>query len=256
MWSSPRNLSTAMMYAWRQRRDTTVVDEPLYAHYLRVSGRGHPGTDDVLAAQDPDGATVVADLLLGRYETPVVFFKQMAKHLVDLDRSFLPRFRNVLLTRDPHDMLSSFQVQIPDATLDDTGLPEMIEILETLLEAGEEPIVIDSKLLLQNPRNVLSELCDRLGLTFDEAMLTLAARAETGGRRVGTTLVRQCPSLDRLAAVRSEARRAAAERGRHLRGVACRCTSGCSPTESDRPRPPKADRQTHRPGSTQPRREP
>ena len=114
----------------------------------------------------------MADLLLGRFETPVVFFKQMAKHLVDLDRSFLPRFRNILLTRDPHDMLSSFQVQIPDATLDDTGLPEMIEILESLLEAGEQPIVIDSKLLLQNPRGVLSELCDRLGLTFDEAMLS------------------------------------------------------------------------------------
>ena len=48
----------------------------------------------------------------------------------------------------------------------------MIEILETLLAAGEEPIVIDSKLLLQNPRSVLSELCDRLGLTFDEAMLS------------------------------------------------------------------------------------
>ena len=86
MWSSPRNLSTAMMYAWRQRADTTVVDEPLYAHYLRVSGRDHPGRDEVLAAQDPDGGAVVRDVVLGSYETPVVFFKQMAKHLVDLDR--------------------------------------------------------------------------------------------------------------------------------------------------------------------------
>ena len=25
-----------MMYSWRQRADTTVVDEPLYGHYLRV----------------------------------------------------------------------------------------------------------------------------------------------------------------------------------------------------------------------------
>ena len=172
MWSSPRNLSTAMMYAWRQRPDTTVVDEPLYAHYLCVSGRRHPGADEVLAAQDPDGTAVVEDVLLGRYDTPVVFFKQMAKHLVGLDRSFLPAFRNVLLTRDPHEMLTSFQVRIPDATLDDTGFPEMIEILETLLAADEEPIVIDSMLLLQHPRCVLSELCDRLGLGFDDAMLT------------------------------------------------------------------------------------
>ena len=27
MWSGPRNVSTAMMYAWRQRSDTTVWDD-------------------------------------------------------------------------------------------------------------------------------------------------------------------------------------------------------------------------------------
>ncbi len=172
MWSSPRNLSTAMMYAWRERSDTTVVDEPLYAHYLTVSGRRHPGTEAVLAAQNTDGSAVVRDVLFGAYDTPVVFFKQMAKHLIDLDRSFLPQCENVLLTRNPHDMLTSFQVQVPDATIDDTGFPEMIEILDTLLEAGERPIVIDSELLLHNPRHVLGQLCAQLGIGFEEAMLS------------------------------------------------------------------------------------
>ncbi len=175
MWSSPRNLSTAMMYAWRQRADTTVVDEPLYAHYLRVSGRDHPGAADVLAAMEQDGEAVVRDVLLADYPTPVVFFKQMAKHLVGIDRWFLPRCRNVLLTRDPHDMLTSFQVQVPDATLDDTGFPEMIEILDTLLAAGDEPIVIDTRVLLDHPRRVLAELCRRVGVDFDEAMLSWPA---------------------------------------------------------------------------------
>ena len=59
MWSGPRNLSTALMYSFRQRADTTVVDEPLYAHWLRVTGADHPGRDDVFAAQDPDGERVV-----------------------------------------------------------------------------------------------------------------------------------------------------------------------------------------------------
>ena len=31
MWSGPRNISTALMRAWENRPDTTVVDEPLYA---------------------------------------------------------------------------------------------------------------------------------------------------------------------------------------------------------------------------------
>ncbi len=47
-WSGPRNISTALMYSFRERADTTVVDEPFYAHYLRVSGREHPGHQEVL----------------------------------------------------------------------------------------------------------------------------------------------------------------------------------------------------------------
>jgi hypothetical protein len=172
MWSSPRNLSTAMMYSWRERADTTVVDEPLYAHYLRTTGREHPGAAAVLRSQDADGARVVREVLDGAYPTPVVFFKQMAKHLVDLDRGFLTRCSNILLTRDPFDMLTSLQVQLPDATLADTGFPEMIEILEVLLAAGEEPVVVDSRHLLLDPRHVLGELCLRLGVDFDEAMLS------------------------------------------------------------------------------------
>lgn len=175
MWSSPRNLSTAMMYSWRQRSDTRVVDEPIYAHYLRATGRRHPGDLDVMASQDTDGDAVVQNVMLADYDEPVVFFKQMAKHLVEMDRSFLPKFTNVLLTREPHDMLTSLQNQLPDATITDTGFPELIEILDTLLDAGKEPIVVDTKILLGDPRAVLTELCGRVGLAFDEAMLSWPA---------------------------------------------------------------------------------
>ena len=43
MWSGPRNISTAMMRSFGQRADTIVCDEPLYAHYLKVTGLPHPG---------------------------------------------------------------------------------------------------------------------------------------------------------------------------------------------------------------------
>jgi len=175
VWSSPRNLSTALMYSFRQRPDTTVVDEPLYAHWLRVSGSAHPGRDEILTAQDPDGERVVRDVILGEYETPVVVFKQMAKHLAGLDRGFLTRCRNVLLTRDPHDMITSFQRQVPDAGIDETGLPELVELLDDMLANGEEPIVVDSTVLLRDPAVVLTTLCGRLGLDFDPAMLSWPA---------------------------------------------------------------------------------
>jgi hypothetical protein len=171
VWSSPRNLSTALMYSFRQRGDTTVVDEPLYAHFLRVSGSPHPGRDEVLASQDADGERVVRDVILGEHPTPIAFFKQMAKHLIGLDRGFLAACRNVLLTRDPHDMITSFQRQVADVTLDETGFVELLELLDAMLANGEEPIVIDSAVLLEDPPGVLDELCARLGIAPDPSML-------------------------------------------------------------------------------------
>jgi hypothetical protein len=173
--SGPRNISTALMYSFAQRADTTALDEPLYAHYLRVTGRVHPGRDDVLAAQDPDGERVVADVMLGGYDTPVVFFKQMAHHIVDLDRAFLGECRNVLLVREPTEMLASLSVRLDDATLADTGLEVQVELLESILEAGEEPVVLDATVLRRDPRAALTTLCERLGIGFDEAMLSWPA---------------------------------------------------------------------------------
>jgi hypothetical protein len=163
------------MYAFRQRDDTTVFDEPIYAHYLRVTGREHPGRDEVLTSQDPDGEAVVRDLILGEHPTPVVFFKQMAQHVVQLDRAFLGRCRNLLLIRDPERVITSFAKNVPDVNVADTGLPIQVELLESILADGGDPIVIDSTALLAAPEAVLRTLCGRLGLAFDSGMLSWPA---------------------------------------------------------------------------------
>jgi len=174
-WSGPRNISTSFMYAFGQRADTTVFDEPIYAHYLRVTGRQHPGRAEVLASQDPDGEAVVRDVILGDHPTSVVFFKQMAQHAVDLDLDFLESCRNMLLIRDPERVVTSFAKNVPDVGVADTGLPIQIELLEAMLAAGEEPVVVDSAALLATPEPMLRLLCDRLGLPFDPAMLSWPA---------------------------------------------------------------------------------
>ena len=71
------------MYSFAQRPDTRVVDEPLYGHYLRVSGADHPGRQEVMAAVECDGERVVREVILGPCDRPVLFCKQMAHHLVD-----------------------------------------------------------------------------------------------------------------------------------------------------------------------------
>ncbi|CAN5751793.1 branched chain amino acid aminotransferase [soil metagenome] len=177
VWSGPRNISTALMYSFRQRADTSVVDEPLYAHYLARSGLEHPGREDVLAALDTDGEAVVRDLILGQAPTPVMFYKNMAHHLRGLDWSFLAGLSNVILTRDPTEMIPSLIEQIPEPDIEETGLPVQVELLDAVLDQGEDPIVIDSRLLLEDPPSVLGELCRRLGIEFEESMLTWEAGA-------------------------------------------------------------------------------
>lgn len=182
LWSGPRNVSTALMYSFAQRPDTRVVDEPLYGHYLKVSGAPHPGAAEVMAAMDTDGRRVVQQVILGPWHRPVVFFKQMAHHLAKLDLAFLERTANVLLIRDPRQMLPSLVQQIPEPTLYDTGLGVQRELFAILREKGQDPPVLEARELLLDPRGVLEELCRRLGIPIDEAMLSWPAgpRPEDG----------------------------------------------------------------------------
>ncbi len=178
LWSGPRNVSTALMYAFAQRPDTRVVDEPLYAHYLAHSGADHPGRETVLASQENDGEKVVREQVLGPADRPVLFFKMMAHHLRGLKRDFLRQTHNVLLVRDPREMLPSLVQQIPDAKLSDTGLALQSELYAELVQLGKPAPVLDAEELLTDPESVLRDLCQRLGIAFDARMLAW----ESGGR--------------------------------------------------------------------------
>lgn len=184
LWSGPRNISTALMYAFAQRDDTIVYDEPLYAHYLaRTPARTyHPGAAEVIATMENDGTTVVRDLILGDQPKPVAFFKQMTHHLVELDLAFLAETVNVLLTRDPVDMLPSYVQQIEQPSLQDVGYQAHTDLLRRLQAMGQDPPVLDSMQILLNPRKVLGELCARIGIPFQDAMLhwEAGARPEDG----------------------------------------------------------------------------
>ena len=171
LWSGPRNVSTALMYSFAQRSDTKVVDEPLYGHYLRVSNAEHPGRHEVMQSMNCDGDAVMRKLMHSGTDRPVLFMKHMAHHLVGIDRSFLGETHNVFLIRDPRDMLPSLTVQLPGASLADTGLAVQSELLAELRGSGQRPAVIDSRQLLLDPEGVLRALCRHLELAFEPAML-------------------------------------------------------------------------------------
>lgn len=174
MWSGPRNISTAFMRAWGNREDTVVVDEPFYAHYLAVTGIGHPGRDEVLTHHERDWRRVAATLLAPLPPgVRILYQKQMAHHLLPgMGREWLDEVTHAFLIRDPRPMVASLGEKLEAFELLATGLPQQVEIFEHVLSrTGRAPPVLDTADLLQDPETMLRKLCTALGVPFSDRML-------------------------------------------------------------------------------------
>ena len=184
MWSGPRNISTAMMRAWENRPDTVVVDEPLYAEYLLRTGIDHPGRDEVIAAQPTSLSDVVDGLLAPLPDGRTVHYaKHMAHHLdMDADAAWTDAFRNVLLIRDPAEVVASYVRSREACEPEDIGLLQQQWLLDRWDALDHDVPVIDSADFLREPEAHLRWLCDWLGIDFTDRMLSWPAgpRASDG----------------------------------------------------------------------------
>lgn len=169
--SGPRNLSTALMYAFAQRPDTKVVDEPFYAHYLLKTGIDHPGREKIIASMESDPMKVQQSFF-DYNEKDILFLKGMAHHLIEMDLSFLHRTKNLFLIRNPKQLIASFSQVIENPTIRDIGLAHEWELFQQLKNAGENPVVLDSGELLKNPSAVLEKTCHALGISYNQCMLS------------------------------------------------------------------------------------
>ena len=181
IWSGPRNISTALLRAWGSRADTAVTDEPLYAAYLAATGKEHPGRAAILASQPTDWETV-AEHLTGPAplapeasgDAPALWVqKHMAHHLLPhMGRAWLDGFRHAFLIREPAAMLASLAKVLPDARLEDTGLPQQVELFErTADRLGHAPPVLNGRAVRAAPEPLLRALCAALNVPWDPAML-------------------------------------------------------------------------------------
>lgn len=177
MWSGPRNLSTAMMYSFAARSDCAVWDEPFYAAYLEKTGLTHPMGAEILQAGERDAAKVAAHCIGGNPNgKPHFYQKHMTQHMIDgVDRGWMEQVKNVFLIRHPARVIASYAKKRQGPTLDDIGFWQQAE----LFEACENPIVIDSHDIRDDPKGMLMALCAALELAFDPAMLSWPA----GGHR-------------------------------------------------------------------------
>lgn len=163
------------MRSWGNRPDTFVCDEPLYAHYLLQTRVPHPGSDEVIRCQENDWRKVVAWLTESSPSGKAIFYqKHMTHHLLpNIDRGWLDSVTNAFLIREPREVVTSFIKIAGDPKLEETGLPQQLEIFNWVRErSGRVPPVVDSRDVLENPKRLLGLLCDALQVDFTETMLS------------------------------------------------------------------------------------
>ena len=163
-----------MMRSWGSRRDTAVIDEPFYAHYLQHTGCDHPGAEEVIAAYETDWQAIVHQLLADAPDgKSIVYQKHITHHMLDhIDRSWMGQVSNCFLIRDPRRMILSYVKVNPRPTMEQLGMAQQVEIFEYVRRrSGKVPPVIESRDVLLQPAKTLRRLCDALDVPFDEAML-------------------------------------------------------------------------------------
>lgn len=178
MWSGPRNLSTAMMYAFAARGDCAVTDEPFYSAYLSATGIDHPMREAVIASQPSRPERVSAALLGPVPEGKALWYqKHMTLHMIpEFDRGFLRRLTNVFLIRHPARVVASYAKKRETPTLMDIGFVQQAELFDQVADMlGAAPPVIDSATIRDNPMKSLETLCVRLGIPFTDRMLSWPA---------------------------------------------------------------------------------
>jgi hypothetical protein len=143
------------------------VDEPLYAYYLAQTGLDHPAREEIIAAGETDWRVVTAELTA---PTEGVYYqKHMTHHLIpQLPREWIGQLTNVLLIRDPAEVVASYIRSRRDVVAEDIGLVQQAELYDQL--GGAVP-VLDCADFLRDPEGHLRWLCDHAGVDFTDRML-------------------------------------------------------------------------------------
>eukprot|EP00039_Didymoeca_costata_P024687 m.11163 g.11163 ORF g.11163 m.11163 type:complete len:408 (+) comp4383_c0_seq2:99-1322(+) len=173
VWSGPRCLSTTLMRSFAERDDTKVVDEPLYAYYLSTHPEKYrPYREEIVKYQSVEGDSVVQNVLLAPCEKKILYCKHIAKQIKGIDKEFLLKVHNVILTRHPLGQLASFGNKLEEQPMDETCFEELVDIQKFLQNNGRDPYVIDVQDLQDNTEDVLKGFCEHLGIEFQESMLS------------------------------------------------------------------------------------
>ena len=173
MWSGPRNVSTALMRSFENRKDTFVIDEPFYAYYLNKTKKNHPLRDEIIKKYPNNEKDVIKIIMNNPQNNKLIYYqKHMTHHILDKTPiDWISKGINCFLLRDPKEVINSYikKNNINDSS--DIGFPSQLKIFEKANKFSKKTIVINSKDLIKDPENTLKKLCDKLNIQFNNDML-------------------------------------------------------------------------------------
>lgn len=169
LWSGPRNCSTALMYSFAQRSDFRVIDEPLFAHFLELTGLERPSRDEVLRTMPTDFQSIQR---AWNSEESHVFLKHMANHLEGMNEENFESHHHLFLIRDPLKVIRSFRAHIDQPSSMDLCYSHQWEWLQKCIDKEWPFLVIDSDQLVAEPEACLRKICAFLHVPFEGQMLT------------------------------------------------------------------------------------
>jgi len=175
MWSGPRNLSTAMMRSFENRKDTEVLDEPFYAHYLSATELNHPGKKAIFDSQSINWNDVALKCVDKKFpKKPIWYQKHMAQHNIEgCEINWIKNVQNCLLIRNPRSVIASYGKKFPVTDERLLGYVQQAEIINFLENTNRKtPPIIDADDILRDPDSMLRKLCKALGIDFYSSMLS------------------------------------------------------------------------------------
>ena len=172
MWSGPRNLSTALMRSFENRKDTIVLDEPFYSYYLNKTGLKHPMYKEIIKTYSIDENKIIKKITKIPKDHKIFYQKHMTHHILEINNlEWLNIGKNCFLIRHPAKVINSYLKKHNLTNIRDIGFKKQFDIFQYVRKNFDlNPIIINSDDILKNPKKILKKLCDNLKIEFNDSM--------------------------------------------------------------------------------------
>ena len=173
MWSGPRNLSTALMRSFENRQDTSVIDEPFYAYYLKKTKLNHPMKKEIIKTY-PISQNKILQLITSKPKNKKIYYqKHMTHHIIKNTRlDWVNKGYNCFLIRHPAKVINSYIKKNSLKNINDIGFKKQYEIFNKIKKNKIKYTVINADTILKNPNKTIKKLCKILKIKFTMKMLS------------------------------------------------------------------------------------